>query len=218
MHINNYDSGQSSQAYWYHGFTYNATPGSRAQITTVLAPGMILAHDPEAYTDDYTYQNAGTGSTVLPSGTDYGQMVLQPPAGGGVNPARLIRNVTRPETELLYVPAGVIKTIGPDRRVWGSQSAGAGPQWVELFQAGEVVDVLCTWSSITPAVGDWVVPTAGSFYGNIIAQATAIAIGVTCAIGRVISTLGSTGSALGSSGTATAVKVRLGAIGLPLAL
>lgn len=217
MNGNNSDSGASIQSYWYHGFDYNATPGSRAQITTVLAPGMILAHDPEAYTDDYTYQNSGSGSSNLPSGTDYGQMVLYPPAGT-TNNARLIRNVTRPATALLYVPAGVIKSIGQDRRAWGSQSAGAGPQWVELYQSGEVVDVLCTWSGITPAVGDWVVPTAGSFYGNFVAQADAVAIGITCAIGRVISTLGATGSALGSSGTAAAVKVRLGAFGLPLSL
>ena len=218
MHINNYDAAQTTHQYWYHGFTYNATPGSRAQITTVILPGMVVAHDPEAYTDDYTFQNAGTGSTNLPSGTDYGQMVLNPPAGGGVNQTRLIRNVTRPETALLYLPAGVVKTVHPDRRVWGAQSAGAGPQWLELFTNAEVAPVLCTWTGLTPAVGDFVVPTAGSFAANIIAQGTAIDIATTSAIGRVVSTFTTAGAALGSSGTNVIVQVRIGSVGLPLGL
>lgn len=218
MHINNSDAAQSTHQYWYHGFDFNATPGSRAQITTVILPGMVMAHDPEAYTDDYTYQNAGTGTSNLPSGTDYGQMTLQPPAGNGVNQARLIRNVTRPETAILYLTAGVVKNIGPDRRVWGSQSVGAGPQWVELYQLGEVAPVYCTWSGITPAVGDLVIPTAASFAANIVAQASGTALEYSRAIGRVVSTFTTAGAAHGSSGTGVLVQVRIGPPGLALGL
>lgn len=217
MNGNNSDASATIQSYWYHGFDYNATPGSRAQITTVLTPGMVLAHDPEAYTDDFTFQNSGSGSSNLPSGTDYGQMVLNPPAGT-TNNARLIRNVTRPETAILYLIAGVVKSIGPDRRVWGSQSAGAGPQWVELFQLGEVAPVLCTWSGITPAIGDLVIPTAGSFAANIVAQGSGTALEYSRAIGRVVSTLTTAGAAHGSSGTNVLVQVRIGPPGLPIAI
>lgn len=215
MHIQANTVAQTSHQFWYHGFTFNATPGSRAQITTVILPGMIMAIDPEAYTDDYTYQNAGTGSTNLPSGTDYGQMVLNPPAGGGVNQARLVRNVTRPETALLYLSAGVVKNPHPDRRVFGAQSAAAGPQWLELYTGAEVVPVLCTWSGITPAVGDIIIPTAASFAGNIIAQGSATAAQFAQSIGRVVSTLDISGSAHGSSGTNVLVQCRLN-INLPI--
>lgn len=218
MHINSSDAAQTTHQYWYHGFDYNATPGSRAQITTVIIPGMVMAHDPEAYTDDYAVQNAGTGTSNLPSGTDYGQMVLNPPAGGGVNQTRLVRNVTRPETALLYLTAGVVKTVGQDRRAWGTQSAGAGPQWVELFQLGEVAPVLCTWSGITPAVGDLVIATAASFAANIVAQASGTALEYSRAIGRVVSTFTTAGAAHGSSGTNVIVQVRIGPPGLPIAI
>jgi len=194
--------------FWYHGMTYNATAASRAQITTVITPGMIMAIDPEAYTDDFTYQNSGSGSSALPSGTDYGQMVLEPRAGVA-NPARLVRNVTRPETAMLYLVAGVVKYPHPNMVKWGSQSAGAGPQWLSLMTRNEVCDVLCTWSGITPAIGDIVIPTAASFAGNIIAQGSATAAQFAQSIGRVVSTLDSAGSALGSSGTNSLVKVRL---------
>ncbi len=170
---------------------------------------MILAHDPEAYTDDYTFQNANSGSSNLPAGTDYGQMTLQPPEGGGVNWARLIRPVTRPETSLLYLTAGVVAAIGQDRTIWGSQSAGAGPQWATCFVQCEACPVRCTWTGITPALGDIVIPTAGSFDGNIVAQGSATAAQFAQSIGRVISTLDITGSALGSSGTSKLVLVKM---------
>lgn len=221
MDIQVSDIRQRTHQFWYHGFTYNATPGSRAQITTPITPGMVMCHDPEAYTDDYVYQNSGSGTSNLPTGADYGPMLLQPPAGpvgaaSGVNVARTIRNITRPATGLLNLVAGVVKNPHPDKVAYGAQAAGAGPQWVELITASEAAWVLCTWSSITPAHGDVLIAADGTFAANIVSQASATAVQLAASIGRVVSVLNTSGSAHGSSGTNVLVLARIGPANLPL--
>lgn len=150
---------------WYHGFDYNATPGSRVQITDVLKPGFFLCLDPEAYADDATYQASGSGSSLLKVGADYGLMSLNPEpyaAGQGDNKDRkLARAVTQPKTGLLNLPFGVIvDVINP--RVWGSQSLGAGPHMVRCAVAGESVQARLNGSF---TYGDPIMLATGSFYG-----------------------------------------------------
>jgi len=150
---------------WYHGFDYNATPGSRAQITTVLKPGFFLCTDPEAYADDATYQASGSGSSVLPTGADYGPMTLHPEpltvGTGDCKDRKLARAVTRPATAVLNLCFGVIVDI-ENPRAWGSQSLGAGPHRVRCAVSGETVLARLNGSF---TYGDPIMLSNGSFYG-----------------------------------------------------
>lgn len=149
-----------TEEFWYHGFDYNATPGSRAQITTVILPGMVMCCDPEAYADDQTYQDAGSGSTNLPTGTDFGLMRLYPAKGGGTNEVRRMRNVTRPATATLACFAGIVTDV-LNARKWGIQSVGAGPHWLKLAKTGEMVMARING---TVTYGQRLMPSNGSFY------------------------------------------------------
>lgn len=132
------NASQCVKTFWYHGFNYNATLASRAQITTVITEGMFFALDIEAHEDI----NVSGGTP--PTGTDYGLMSIKPEPNGGSNTSTgnaafaLSRVVTKPYTNSLSAFAGVV-TGRTNARKWGSQSYGAGPQYLELATGGEVV-------------------------------------------------------------------------------
>jgi len=83
---------------WFHGFTYNVTPGSRTQLsnpaTDTLRNGMPLWYDPEAYTD----------RDSLPSG-----MQIRGAGTGG-----LTFNVTKAATGILGLFAGIVTGLPPE--------------------------------------------------------------------------------------------------------
>jgi hypothetical protein len=126
------------KTFWYHGFSYNATLASRAQITTVITEGMFFCLDIEAHEDI----NVSGGTP--PTGTDYGTMNIKPEpnAGSGTSTGNaafaLSKIVTKPYTNSLSGFAGVVAGR-TNARKWGSQSYGAGPQYLELATHGPVV-------------------------------------------------------------------------------
>lgn len=103
---------------WFPGWTYNATPGSRAAITDAIQNGYVVCYDPEIV-DDFA---------SLPA-----NMVVKPPTTSQqttlTDDARLAC-VTKPATALLSLGAGVV--IG--------QPAGgkAGAQWLTIVTNGPV--------------------------------------------------------------------------------
>lgn len=178
---------------WYTGFSYNATPGSRAEILpstdpNKLKPGSIVCFDPEAYADDKAYQDTGAGTSALPPGTNYGRMVLKYAPGGGEALHRYVTHCTQPATAILNLPAGVVLSLDPKRRLekYGSVAAGQGPQDVVVACSGDAVWVRASWSSTALAVGDLIVPANGTFIGARVAVGSVAVADLMKAVGRVI--------------------------------
>lgn len=155
------NASQCVKSFWYHGFNYNATLASRAQITTVITEGMFFALDIEAHEDI----NVSGGTP--PTGTDYGLMNIKPEPNGGSNTGTgnaafaLSRVVTKPYTNSLAAFAGVVAGR-TNARKWGSQSFGAGPQYLELATGGEVV--MCRLNGTFAKYQD-IVLSNDSFFG-----------------------------------------------------
>lgn len=149
------------KSFYYHGFNYNATLASRIQITTVITEGMFFCIDPEAHND--INRAAGTP----PTGTDYGPMGIRPEVNGGSVTSlgneswSVARVATRPATAILPLFAGVVINRRSPRK-WGSQSYGAGPQYLDLVTGGEVV--LCRLNG-TFTLGQEIMLEDGSFFG-----------------------------------------------------
>ncbi|MDX2147579.1 MAG: hypothetical protein SFZ23_08665 [Planctomycetota bacterium] len=130
--------------FWYTGFTYNATPGSRAAITTTITNGMALCLDPEAFDD----------RASLPSGmTLRGLGLTSTGALGSSQNARSV-NVTRPATAILGLFAGIVVGQPPGGR--------AGPQTLQLATAGENIEALVQGN--VAAYASTLVPVDGQFY------------------------------------------------------
>lgn len=162
MDFTNNNARQNHAIGFYTGFGYNATLASRAQITTVITPGMCFCYDNELYNDYLS-------SDTRPTGTDYGKLALGPDSTT-VNPAYAYsRLITRPATNLLSKFFGVaVGTIMP--KAYGSQAVGAGPHEIECAVDGEAVPILLNgdFSSETR-----VMLTDGQFYGVPWAQTAA---------------------------------------------
>lgn len=138
---------ENTRPFWFHGFTYNATPGSRTQITDTIKNGYVFCLDPEASAD------AGTSDANLPSG-----MALRPPYAQ-VSNARYARNVTKPATGILPLVAGIVTNLPPEGLA-AADYAGGGV-WIDLIVESEAV-LAYTHANMTYGVtllgaanGDW---------------------------------------------------------------
>lgn len=114
--------------FWFPGWTYNATPGSRAAITGTVLAGSVFCLDPEAFDDRATLP---AGMNLFPDKT-------------GTNQIARVLNVTRPATGILGMIAGVSTTP------FTVSSAG---QWVTLITAAEACNVLCLGNFSAYATG-----------------------------------------------------------------
>ncbi len=114
--------------FWYHGFTYNTTPGSRTEVSDTIKNGYAFCLDPEAVAD----------RASLPTGTNWGQMDIKPVDErlntGTLKPGTYIYNVTKPATGILGLVAGIAVDLPPEGK--------AGPQWIKLAVQAEAID---TW-------------------------------------------------------------------------
>jgi hypothetical protein len=120
---------QVVRKFWFPGWTYNTTPGSRARLTQTFVNGSVFCIDPEAAVDFAT----------LPSG-----MVIQP-EGDSAAIGRRITNVTRPQTGILSLIAGVlVNAPGDGLRGDRSEIEGGylGGCWIDLVVDAEAVEAL----------------------------------------------------------------------------
>lgn len=166
------------KTFWYHGFTYNATFGSRTQIPTVITEGMFFCLDIEAHVD------LNVGAAAQPTGSnivDYGPVNLKPnPTAASLTDAgyaawALSRIVTKPYTNSLPAFAGVV--VGrKNAKKWGAQSYGAGPQYLDLATGGEVV--MCRLNGTFMGNYTEIMLSNDSFYGVPFAPATSAYAGV----------------------------------------
>jgi len=137
--------------FWFHGYNYNATPGSRQAVTGNILNGSIFCIDPEAYTDE----------SSLPSG-----MVLK-----GSGDAKYAINVCKPTTGVLSLVAGVLVNAP-----YGGlpSSTYTGGCWVTLAVAGDSVPVLFT-SGVALDYNDggsYLGATDGQWYASVLALGT----------------------------------------------
>lgn len=135
---------------WFHGFTYNATPGSRTQITDTIKNGYVFCHDAEA----------GFDSASLPTG-----MVIQ----GGSGDARLVKNVTKPATGVLTQFAGVVVGLPPEGL---PASAYANGCWLELCYDAEAVKTYMLGDMSSAGVETLLGPVDAQWYMGIVALGT----------------------------------------------
>lgn len=130
---------------WFHGYTYNATLGSRAQLTDTIKNGYMLAIDPEAFEDGFAaatanadYPERGTPTNTYPTDATYrAQMQLQ-----GYGNDRAYIQVTKPTSGMSgRLIAGFLTNLPPEGLV-GTKMAGSGGYiggiWVDLIIEGPV--------------------------------------------------------------------------------
>lgn len=142
--------------FWFHGYNYNATPGSRTAVTGSIVNGSVFCLDPEAYTDEAS----------LPSG-----MSIK-----GNGDAKYTLNVCKPTTGVLSLVAGVLVNAP-----YGGYNAGSDPatsyvggRWVTLAVAGDAVPVLFT-SGVALDYNDggsYLGATDGQWYASVLAVGT----------------------------------------------
>jgi hypothetical protein len=123
--VQNGEQNTLSRKVWFHGFTYNATPGSRAALTSVandtIKNGHTFCFDPEAYID----------RASLPSGMS--QM------GKPNSPSGPFMNVCKPTTAVLSRFAGTVVGLPPEglrpdlEPAFGGYKGGC---WLELEYDG----------------------------------------------------------------------------------
>lgn len=130
---------------WFHGYTYNATLGSRTQLTDTIKNGYLLAIDPEAFADGFAaptsnadYPVRGTPTNTYPTDATYkAQMIL---AGYGND--RPYIQVTKPTSGMSgRMLAGWITNLPPEGLV-GTKMPGSGGYiggiWIDLIVEGPV--------------------------------------------------------------------------------
>lgn len=117
------------RTFWFPGWTYNTTPGSRTRLTQTFVNGSVFCIDPEAAVDFAT----------LPAG-----MTIQP-EGDATAIGRRITNVTRPATGILSLVAGVLVNA-PSDGLRGDRSSIDGGYlggcWIDLVVDAEAVEAL----------------------------------------------------------------------------
>lgn len=146
---------------WFHGYTYNATPGSRTALSSVandtIRNGHVFCFDPEAYID----------RASLPTG-----MVIK---GDGEN-ARMM-NVCKPTTGVLRMFAGVVldNSIGPDGLRpdrTPSQGGYKGGRYIKLAYFGCDISTLVLGDFSSTAFDTDLAPQNGQWYLGITAVGT----------------------------------------------
>lgn len=141
--------------FWYHRYTYNATPGSRTYVSDTIKNGYAFCLDPEAYTDE--------ASLPAASGTTPG-MVIQ-----GQGNARYVRNVVKPTTGVLGLFAGVV-VDAPAEGFTSTDTTGGF--WVTLCYSAEVVKAWVLGNMSTDGYETPLSPVNGQWYLGIQAAAT----------------------------------------------
>lgn len=127
---------------WFHGYTYNATLGSRTQLTDTIKNGYLMAIDPEAFEDGFAaatanadYPSRGTPTNTYPTDATYkAQMILN-----GYGNDRPYIQITKPTSGMSgRLLAGVITGLTTD--LVGTKLAGNGGYiggvWLTLIVAG----------------------------------------------------------------------------------
>lgn len=146
---------------WFPGYTYNATPGSRAAFsnpaTDTIRNGYVFCFDPEALID----------VASLPAG-----MVLN---GSGEN--RRMINVTKPATGILGMFAGVVVNappagLSPLNTRFAATPGYLGGIELELAYDGLEVPCLTLGDFSSTAFGTNLGPTNAQWYLGITALGT----------------------------------------------
>lgn len=143
MSVNARNATVRTKMFWYHGYTFNATPGSRTAIGEAIQNGYVFCLDPESYVD----------RASAPSG-----MVIEQ-----TNDTGYCLNVTKPTTGILDLMAGVVVNA-PSGGFSATYFNSGG--WIELAVAADLVQVLTTASEalvyggssatiLAPANGSW---------------------------------------------------------------
>lgn len=148
--------------FWFHGFTYNATPGSRTQITGTIYNGSVFCLDPEAADDNAAVNPYPTG------------MVLQGQHGVGTlgenGDTRYVYNVTQPATGILDMFAGILVGAPPEGLASADYATG---RWVSLATRADMIPVRMngtTANVYTGATASLLIPTDGSWGASIVAM------------------------------------------------
>lgn len=134
--------------FWFHGFTYNATPGSRTAITGTIYNGYVFCLDPEAFADSGWSSSSPMSFPNLPSG-----MILK-----GTGDGFYCANVTKPTTGILPLVAGFATGLPPEGITAADYAAG---MWIDLVVQAEAAQVYThanmTYGStlLVAANGDW---------------------------------------------------------------
>jgi len=161
---------QLTRRVWFPGYSYNATLGSRTQLTDTIKNGYPVCVDLEATADGFAAptDNANAGSySGTPTGTyptdaTYGrQMKME-----GYGDDRFVINVCKPHTSNLHMfagcivglpPAGLLGTAGPEAGGY------VGGVWLD-------VQVIGIARAYTKADMDPLTPTTKGFLGCVTAE------------------------------------------------
>lgn len=155
--------------FWFHGFNYNTTPGSRTifsvDATDTIKAGYAFCLDPEAYTDEATLPTDATTGV---------KMTIK-----GKSTARYVRNVTKPATGILNLFAGVVVNAEggiPPAGLKPSLDRGLGGYrggiWLELAYSAEAVPALILGDMSSNGYGELLGPVNAQWYLGIIALGT----------------------------------------------
>lgn len=131
--------------FWFPGYTFHATLGSRTQNTDTIKNGYAMCFDPEAVSDGYTAPtsnaNAPTysGDPTATYPTDATYKAKMQIKGAGAD--KLYTNICKPFTGGERLFAGVITGL-PSEGLLGTLAAGSGGYvggvWIDLIVEGFV--------------------------------------------------------------------------------
>jgi hypothetical protein len=148
---------------WFHGFTFNATPGSRTAFssaaTDTIKNGHVFCFDPEAYED----------RASLPTGMLLGKRLS---SNSLASPEDV--PVTKPATGILGLFAGVVVDLPPEGLRPDKEYGNGG------YKGGVRLKLRCSGPAIANMVGDCtstgyetlLAPTNGSWALGILAVGT----------------------------------------------
>ncbi len=146
--------------YWFTGWTYNATAGSRVRLTSDLVNGSIVCFDPLAYANRATL-----------------------PAGMRINPNRdtnpfvqYAGNVTQCATAIIGLFAGVVVNLPGGKRV-GSKLADFGGYkdgcWIDVAVGpANQIDALVLGDCSSTLYDSLLSPVNGQWYASPVAVGT----------------------------------------------
>lgn len=161
---------QITRRVFFHGYTYNATLGSRVQLTETLKNGYVVCYDPESVSDGFAAAtaNANSGSyagdptNTYPTDSTYkAKMKLE-----GYADDRFSTMVCKPYTAGLALVAGIVTGL-PSAGLLGTTNKAnggyVGGVWIDVVIDGPV-------RAYVKADQDPGTPTTKGFLGAVNAE------------------------------------------------
>lgn len=167
--------------FWFHGFTFNATPGSRTALSGTVYNGSLFCLDPEAADDNAAVSPFPTGMSLA---GQHGAGTL-----GENGDTRYVYNVTQPATGILDLFAGILVSAPPEGLTATQYGTG---MWVTLAVRADMIPVRMNGTTAlvyTGATASLLIPTDASWGASVVAMNAATVTQTHQAFGRPLRSL-----------------------------